>query len=464
MPFEKYNTLLKKYKQEHLLQFWNELNKEQQSALCNQIDSINFKLLQQLSEKALNSHTDPLYEQLEEANLVSLEQRKKSDPAMVELGNTLLKEGKVGVFLVAGGQGSRLGFEGPKGCYKISPVKRKSLFQLHAEKISALAQKYNTTIPWYIMTSVTNHNETVTFFEQNGYWGLNPNDVMFFKQEMLPAIDKKGKLILEEKHSVFMSPNGHGGSLKALWDSGAWADMEKRGIKYLYYFQVDNVLIQIGDPAFLGYHVHHQSQMSSKVVRKAFPEEKMGIICNNNGKTGVIEYSDLRPEEMYETNKDGSLKYWAGSIAIHILDTAFIEKENKKGFRLPYHIAEKSIPYMDQNGDKIIPDDKNGFKFETFVFDALSHCSKTISVEIDRAEEFSALKNKNGVDSEETAIRDMSRQFMNWLKTCGVDVPDIEEGASIPALEISPLFALSALDLKEKIESIPKIKPNLYIG
>ena len=308
------------------------------------------------------------------------------------------------------------------------------------------------------MTSSGNHDDTIAFFEKNDYFGLNKHDVMFFKQELMPAVDKNGKLLLAEKDRIFMSPNGHGGSLKAIWDSGAHADMMKRNIESIFYFQVDNVLINIADPAFIGYHKSDGVEMSSKVIRKGYPEEKLGVICRINGDIGVIEYSDLNEEDTYATTEDGELKYWAGSIAIHMLETSFIEKINKKGFKLPYHIAEKNIPHIAENGSFVKPSDKNGYKFETFVFDALHHCKTTTTIEVKREDDFSALKNKTGVDSEETSIKDMSAMFIRWLKSAGKNIPD-----NINNIEISALFANTENELLEKKHQLPEITNNIYI-
>jgi UDP-N-acetylglucosamine/UDP-N-acetylgalactosamine diphosphorylase len=454
--------LLKRHGQEHVLQFWDELSTQKKEALIKQIESIDFSLLNKLiGLTKSDSHTDnPV--SLDLAETLSLSERKSKDAEMIERGEGLLKKGKVGAFLVAGGQGSRLGFDGPKGVYPITPIKKKSLFQLHAEKILAMSIKYKKVIPWYIMTSIENHDDTVTFFEKNNFFGLDKNDVMFFSQDMLPAVDKKGKLILVDKDKIFMSPNGHGGSLKALWDSGAHADLVKRKIEYLFYFQVDNVLVNICDPAFLGYHWNYKAQMSSKVVRKAFPGEKMGIICKINGKTGVVEYSDLSEEDMYAKDEKGELKYWAGSIAIHFIDTKFIETENKRGFQLPYHLAEKSIPFVDSDGRKINPEEKNGYKFETFVFDALAHCQNSITLEVSRENEFSALKNKKGVDSEETAIRDLNNLYLRWLHKAGMALSDTSIDDDI-MIEISPLFALSEEELLKRKDMLPAYSKKMYI-
>jgi UDP-N-acetylglucosamine pyrophosphorylase len=447
-----------RYDQKHILKFWDQLNENQKTELLKQIESIDFELLEKLYKKAVSKDKSLQNVTLEPTSVITLEERKKSDPDMMQKGEKWLRDGKVAVFLVAGGQGSRLGFNGPKGVYPISPVKKKSLFQLHAEKITALNRKYGTVLPWYIMTSKTNHDDTVSFFKEKQFFGLNKNDVMFFQQELMPAVNKEGKLLLAEKHQLFMSPNGHGGSLKAIWDSGAYQDMVNRNIESVFYFQVDNVLINIADPVFVGYHKSAAADMSSKVIHKAYPEEKLGVICKINGEIGVIEYSDLSKEDTYATTKDGQLKYWAGSIAIHMIETRFIEKINREGFKLPYHIAEKNIPFLNDKGQQLKPADKNGYKFETFVFDALHYCNKTSSIEVKREVEFSALKSKTGVDSEETSIEDVCNMYKRWLRNAGVVIPE-----DLQKLEISALFARTEQELIEKKDLLPEIKNNIYI-
>jgi len=400
---------------------------------------------------------------LEPADVITLNQRKKSDEKAISLGEKALRAGKVGVCLVAGGQGSRLGFEGPKGCFPVTPVKNKSLFQLHAEKIRATAQKYSTTFPWYIMTSRSNHQTTIDFFEKHDYWGLDKKDVFFFMQEMIPAVDFDGKFLLETKYHLFESPNGHGGALKALWESGAVEDMKKRGIEYIFYFQVDNVLVQMCDPAFIGYHIMENARMSNKAVRKIRPEDRVGVFCKIDGKTGVVEYSDLDEESMYARTEKGELKFWAGSIAIHIIDVAFIEDENKNGFKLPFHIAQKSIPYLDERGNLVKPREKNGYKFETFIFDALLDADKVCTIEVDRSKEFSAVKNRDGFESPQTAREDLMKNYARWLREAGIEVPMNKDDLPVFPIEISPLFALNADDLKSKISLIPEITKPLYL-
>lgn len=447
--------------QGHVFRFWDELNDAQREQLIEQLSRVDWPQMNQLIKQALNP-VKKIKHKLEPAPVISLKDREKLDKQVIPFGEEALRKGQVGVCLVAGGQGSRLGFEGPKGCFPITPVKKKTLFQLHAEKIKAMSLKYGVDLPWYIMTSRTNHEPTVAFFEEHDYFDLGKENVFFFVQEMIPAVDEQGKFLLAEKHRIFESPNGHGGVLKALYQSGALTDMKQRGLKYIFYFQVDNVLVKMCDPAFIGYHIKEQAQMSSKVVRKVRPEERVGIICKIDGKTGVVEYSDLDDEHRYARDENGQLRFWAGSIAIHVIDVQFIEDENKSGFKLPFHIAHKTIPFINEQGQLIKPKEKNGFKFETFIFDALLDAQKVCTIEVDRSQEFSAVKNKEGFESPQTAQKDLMKNYTNWLKQCGIQVP-MKDGLPVFPIEISPLLAMDAIELKHKLKPIPEIKGPVYL-
>jgi UDP-N-acetylglucosamine/UDP-N-acetylgalactosamine diphosphorylase len=452
-------------RQEHIFLHWDTLNGKQKSHFLKQIKEIDFTLLDFLVND-LHSKKQQMRDQpiLETAEIISLKERKKNDTEALTIGEKELARGKVAAVLVAGGQSTRLGYHSPKGKFPITPVKQKSLFQLHAENLLAMCRKYKTSIPWYIMTSKINYQETVTFFEQHDYFGLSVNDVFFFQQEMIPAIDHNGKLILDAADHIFMNPNGHGGVLKGMWDSGAVKDMKNRGISDLFYFQVDNALTKICDPYFIGYHLMHQADMSNKVVNKNYPEEKLGVICKIDGEICVREYSDLSDEEMFAENADGTLKYAAGSIAIHMLSVAFIEKENRDGFKLPYHTAEKTIPYLDKDQNLVYPSLKNGIKFESFIFDALPHADRTMTLEVKREHEFSPVKNRDGVDSPESTRQDLCNHYGSWLETAGFEIPRDAEGNVTITIEISPLFALDMEELKNKIINIDEIKDNLYLG
>lgn len=453
--------------QAHVFKFWEELDAAGQQRLLQQLGEIDFDLLSRLKRDFIDAEDKQLDAVLEPANFIPVpetpEQQANHKTAR-DIGEEALRAGHVAAFLVAGGQGTRLGFAGPKGKFPISPIRQKSLFQLHAEKILALSRKYGVTIPWYIMTSEANHKETVAFFEEHGYFGLKAQDVMFFRQDMIPALDSKGRLFLDKKDHIFKNPNGHGGALSALKNSGALDDMKQRGIDIVFYFQVDNVLIKMCDPIFIGYHLRDDAQMSAKVVQKTDPAEKVGVIGYINGNLGVIEYSDLPEEQQNARNPDGTLKFRGGSIAIHVFDVDFIEQENTGGLRLPWHVAHKKIPYLDDQGNLVEPDAPNGYKFETFVFDALGDAERAVFLEVSRKEEFSPVKNAEGTDSPETARSDQIDLFANWLGEAGIEVPRDINNHVQGKIEISPLYALDAAEVRAKVDPDLKFDGKLYLA
>jgi UDP-N-acetylglucosamine/UDP-N-acetylgalactosamine diphosphorylase len=365
-----------------------------------------------------------------------------------------VKEGKVGAFLVAGGQGTRLGYDGPKGEFPVTPIRQKPLFQVFAEQILAWSREAGRAVPWYVMTSEQNDAATRSFFERNRHFGLDAANVFFFQQGMMPAFSMDGRLLLGEKDSLALSPDGHGGSLRALDKSGALADMRKRGVEHLSYFQVDNPLVHAIDPLFIGLHDLTGSEMSSKTIPKAHPLEKVGNFVVGDGLLQVIEYSDLPEELAKQTNPNGSLRFNAGSIAIHALRVSFVERLNAGGqLRLPWHRAEKKVPHVDEKGTAVRPEIPNAVKLEQFVFDAIPLARNAIVYTTDRAEEFSPVKNAQGDDSPATSRRDQIRRAAEWLERAGCDVPrKLSEPDCL--LEISPLFALSAEQVKAR--SLPR--------
>ncbi len=373
-------------------------------------------------------------------------------------GEQLLRAGKVAAFTVAGGQGSRLGWDAPKGTFPATPIRKASLFQCFAEYLQKAAQKYGKTVPWYIMTSTVNHGATCAFFEENDYFGLNKADVMFFPQAMMPAFDMvSGRVLMESPAQIALSPNGHGGSLKAMWDSGAIADMKKRGVEQISYVQVDNPLLKLVDPLFIGLHALAGAQMSSKALAKAFPKEKVGLLCLAGGKMQVIEYSNL-PDDLAEARAaDGSLKFKAGSIAMHMLRVDFVENLNtaQGGFSLPWNRAEKKVAYFDQASRKDVkPEKVNAVKLETFVFDALPFCKKSIILEVDRDEEFGPIKNADSpagqpvmADSPASATLMQTARAARWLEAAGVEIARKADGSADCVVELSQTLAIEPGDL-----------------
>jgi len=453
--------------QEHIFGFWDELCEDGKRGLLEQMREIDFDLMARLIAEHIKAESRKKFKgHLEPAPIIGLPQTKQEIRKHEEarrIGEAALRAGKVAALVVAGGQGTRLGFDHPKGAFPIGPVSGKSLFQIHAEKILALSRRFDAPISWYIMTSGTNDQETREFFQQNDFFGLGRGEVFFFQQGMLAAVDKKGKFLMDAKDRISTSPNGHGGTLLALGDSGALDDMRRRAVQEIYYFQVDNPLPRICDPAFVGFHLKAKADMSSKVLRKRDAEEKVGVVGILDGKTAVIEYSDLTKEDMYATLSDGSLKYSAGSIAIHMIDVDFVQRVLDVGFPLPYHPAEKKVPFIDETGRLHQPDKPNGTKFELFVFDALPLTKRSVTMETTR-EEFAPVKDAEGEDSPRTAKAAMTSLFASWLEAVGINVPRTEDGKSKFALEISPLFALDAEELAQKVDKNLTICGDLYLG
>jgi len=375
----------------------------------------------------------------------------------IQLGEKLLSEGKVGAFVVAGGQGTRLGFDGPKGDFQISPIKNKTLFTVFGETILAASKKYGARLPWYVMTSPLNNADTVKSFEKNDYYGLNKEDVFIFQQGTMPNFDFEGKILLSAKDTIAKSPDGHGGSLKALSDSGALADMAKRGVEYISYYQVDNPLINIFSPLFIGFHAQSGSDMSSRALVKCHAKEKVGNFCIVDGKITVIEYSDLPDEYAEKTNDDGSLVFELGSIAIHMISRSFVEHLNKDGFALPIHRAVKKIPYLDGSGSLVEPDKPNGVKLETFVFDALPLAGESVILQTLREEEFAPVKNAEGDDSPAVTRRMMIERAACWLEKAGFKLPRTADGAVDCVIEMAPSFALCAEDVEAKLDKVPQM-------
>lgn len=451
--------------QAHALRWYHELSADSQRALLGQLNSIDLDALPALVETYVKkSPTLDLSGSIEPARYYPYDPASKvrawDRRAAHAAGEQLLKAGKIAAFVVAGGQGSRLGYEGPKGCYPATPITRKPLFQLFAESLAAAQRRYGRPVPWYIMTSPLNHAATVAFFNEHSYFGLDRANVMFFPQGVMPSFDiNTGQLLMSSKSEIATNPDGHGGSIKALHSSGALADMRRRGIEHLSYFQVDNPSVRVLDPVFIGLHAtapDSSAEMSSKMVPKAYPDEKLGVFCNVRGKLDVIEYSDMPKELANARDAAGQLRFLCGSIAIHIVGVNFIEKlATDPAFALPYHRAEKKIPCINiTTGEPINPTTNNGVKLERFVFDALARCKSSIVYETDRVEEFAPIKNATGIDSIESSRELQTLRAARWLEAAGAKVPTIVEGKPDCILEISPLTATSPEELQA--QQLPK--------
>jgi UDP-N-acetylglucosamine/UDP-N-acetylgalactosamine diphosphorylase len=444
-----YNQLAK-HGQEHLLRFYDELSFDEQKKLLEQLEAQDWGMLEGLIESYVRKEPETaLSQQIMPAPYYPAEagkHTKKYEEAKTR-GRKLIAEGKVAAFTVAGGQGTRLGFEGPKGMFTATHS-GKSLFQVFAEQLRKAQEKYKATIPWYIMTSPMNDAQTRAFFKENNYFGLDSRNVMFFPQGTLPSIGLDGKLLLSSKGELALNADGHGGSLRALRRSGALGDMKKRGVEYLSYIQVDNPNVKMIDPLFIGLHALENAEMSAKMLPKSHAKEKVGNFCLQDGKMSIIEYSDMPAELAELRNDDGSLAFNAGSIAIHIISVGFIDRLTAgTDAQLPYHRAVKTVSYMDESGQVVKPPKPNAVKLERFIFDALPLAKHAIILETDRVEEFAPIKNAEGDDSPATSNHIQTERAARWLGQHGVKVPRDAEGKITAVIEISPLTATEPSDL-----------------
>ncbi|MGE5193969.1 MAG: UTP--glucose-1-phosphate uridylyltransferase [Deltaproteobacteria bacterium] len=464
-PFDSLAQKLVAHHQEHVLRFWKELTAAQQQSLARQIDDLDLATLTKLIELAETSHESPAQMALRAvppAQLVRAaandEGEKCARAAARETGEALLRAGRVGAILVAGGEGTRLGFPYPKGQFPIGAVSGKSLFQVLAEQLLARARRAGAPIPWYVMTSDATHDETAAFFEERDFFGLNGDDVRFFRQGTMPAVDRQsGQLLLASKHELALNPDGHGGLLAALDRAGLLDDMRRRGVDFLYYHQVDNPLARVCDPAFLGFHVERDSEASTKVVAKLSPQERMGVVVDVDGRTQIIEYSDLPADVAARRDARGEILLRAGSTAMHVFNRSFFERLRDRKIELPFHRAVKKVPYLDDAGRLVQPATENAVKFECFIFDVLPLARRSLVVEALREDEFCPLKNSNGDFSAEHVRESLSRQYRGWLAAAGVALP-----ADLP-VEISPLYALDEEELAVKIDRNRKFNGPVYL-
>jgi UDP-N-acetylglucosamine/UDP-N-acetylgalactosamine diphosphorylase len=457
-------TLLDQNDQSDVLRFWDKLNESERVSLLAQIETLDFSTIASIREllgsMSGDRNAEPAPCEIVPADVIRLAGRAEEEA--VRIGERALRDGEVGVLLVAGGQGSRLGYDGPKGVFPVGPITNASLFEVHSRKILGLERKYGAKIPFYIMTSQANDMQTRDFFHEKDFFGLSSDDVKFFTQGMWPAFWEDGRIIMDRPDHIFMSPDGHGGTLSALHNNGMLKDMARRGLKALFYFQVDNPLVEIASPAFVGAHLQQDADMSVKVCAKRDPGEGLGVVVERSGCSAIVEYTELTEEQKHEKSEDGRLKFLYGSVAIHVFSRDFLAKAAQMS--LPLHPARKKIPYCDQDGNSIKPDTPNGYKFEKFIFDVLPYAEKSVNVEFAREDEFSPVKNASGPDSPATAQRDMILKAARWLDSCGVEVPKDKSGQPSYKIEIDPCFAPAPDDLCDKLESGFRIAGDLLLA
>lgn len=450
-------NLLAKHDSTHLATGLDGLDEADVDAFLEQISSIDFDEFDRLrTTEALAEGDD---DSVEPAPVVP--RHPEAEAKYRAAGEAAIGRGEVAAFTVAGGQGTRLGWNGPKGTFPAACITGKPLFRMFAEQLNAIDQRFGVTTSWYVMTSPLNDRDTRAFFEDNNWFGRPLDSILLFPQGVMPAMDDAGQMMLASPGHIAVSPDGHGGSLRALDRSGALQHARSRGVRHLSYFQVDNPTVRTIDPLFVGLHLEHPAssgEMSSKMIPKANAAEKVGVFCRIDGRTQVIEYSDLPTRLAEETDDSGELRFNAGSIAIHLLSVDFVERvtNGADASGLPFHRARKKVPYWNaENGESIQPAEPNATKFEMFVFDALHFAERSLVYETDRVEEFAPIKNATGVDSAESSADLQTERAARWLESRGVEVPRNGDGRVEGRIEISPATAMEASDLVK--DDVPRV-------
>ena len=450
--------------QEHLLAFWDTLDEQWREHLAAELSNVNFAQIARLYRE--RDRVDNVRELADRAGPPPAfrlgDPRGSVQPAeAVRRGVQALRAGAVGTLLVAGGQGTRLGFDHPKGMFPIGPISKKSLFQIHLEKIVAASHRYGVSIPLYLMTSPATHAETVEYFARNDRFGLPEADLRIFCQGTMPAVDRQtGKVLLAEPGRLALSPDGHGGMLAAFAGSGALADAQRRGLRHLFYSRWIIPWSTLPGRNSWVITCWPESELSTQVIAKRDPLEKVGNVVEVDGRLRVIEYIDLPDDVARRRQADGSLAIWAGSIGVHAMEVAFLARMAGAAQGLPFHFAYKRVPYVGGNGQRVEPREPNAIKFERFVFDLLPSAEHAIVVEVDAAEHFAPLKNASGqaADTPETVQEQMASLYRRWLVEVGAEV------APGTRVEISPLVALDSEQLGAKIGKGARFEKIAYLN
>ncbi len=454
---------LNAHSQSHLLRFADELSSQDRATLEAQINDIDFEQLRRLvsseEEKidwaALAARAVP-----PPAVRINEAEPQYTSAEAIAAGEAALRDGQLAVILVAGGQGTRLGFDQPKGMFPIGPVSNRTLFQMHCDRLLAVMQRYDVSLTLYVMTSPATDKETREYFANNNRCGLAEDQLQIFCQGTMPAVDdKEGRVLLSDKGRIALSPDGHGGVLAALDRNGCLNQAREAGVEHFFYAQVDNPLVPICDPELIGYHILSKSQITTQVVEKRFAKERVGNVVAVDGKVQIIEYSDLPDSAAEQTNSDGSLKFWAGNIAVHVFDRAFLDSVVDDVDALPFHRAHKKVPYIDELGHLIEPNEANAIKFERFVFDLLPLAERALVVEGEASKVFAPVKNADGaeVDTPELAKDALSALHRDWLQQAGVEI------ASDVIVEIHPAWALDAAEVATRVEPGLKIVADTFL-
>lgn len=409
--FEQVEKKLKKAGQEHLLKYYERITDDKKKEnFLNSILTIDFDAINEiyLDSKKNITNKDFVIEPIKFIDKEKIDEKEYVE--YEKLGKDIIKSGKLAVVTMAGGQGTRLGHTGPKGTFDLGLESHKSIFEILCDTLKSENERYGVSVPWYIMTSDENNAETVEFFEKHNYFGYNKGDIFFFTQSKLPMVDTNGKCLIDEKGNIKEAADGHGGIFKSILKSGALYDMQSRGIEWVFIGGVDNVLVKPVDPVLIGLSIKDNVDAAGKSIIKANPHEKVGIFCKRNGRPSVIEYSEISDELAEERLENGELKYAESHILCNLFSLNAINKI--ASIDLPYHVAFKKAKYIDCDGNLIVSEKPNAYKFESFIFDAFEKLDDLVVLRVKRENEFAPVKNAEGEDSPETA-RKLYIEFHN---------------------------------------------------
>ena len=397
MTYEEAYRKLSPVGQEHLLEYYEELNGQEKKSLLQQIEELDISLLD-LTKDGVKEVPKGKLAPLGALTLEEIDNKKEEFEA---IGMEAIKACKVGAVLLAGGQGTRLGLDKPKGMLQIGVHRELFLFGQLINNLLEVVRKADAWIPLLIMTSEKNNEDTVSFFKEHDYFGYNKDYVFFFQQEMAPSVSYDGKIYMEEKYKLSTSPNGTGGWFSSLVKAGLTEKLAKMGVEWLNIFSVDNVLQKMADPVFVGATLQAGCVCGAKVVAKADPNERVGVLCLEDGKPSIVEYYEMTDEMIHSRTKEGRLSYNYGVILNYLFELETLKRIMNEN--MPMHVVEKKIPYIDEQASLVKPEEPNGYKFETLVLDMIRLMDNCLSFEVDRSKEFAPIKNRTGVDSLESA-------------------------------------------------------------
>lgn len=451
--------------QAHIFDGWGDLSLDQQQGLMQQLQALDFQLIKHLLHQHFRSAADDGDRVvLKPPEVEPLPAQDSEEAAKYRrLGEEAIAAGKVAFVMVSGG--ASLGpLDEPTGFLPIGPVTGKSVFQLHAEKVRALNRRHRVSLHWWIVTRPEVDEQIHEYFRRESYFGLSGNDTVFYSQPLLPVVDRRGKFLLREPGKIALEPNGHGGVILEFLDQKRIDRFRSRGIEHIFFFHVNNPLVKIGDPVFIGHHIASSSEVTSKAVVRAHPDERLAVYCQMGGSPGVLEFSEFQDKSRNQVPAGGESSFNYCDATVHLLSLEFFQRLVRESVRLPFHARERTVPYLDKRGRLARPTEPNCVQFRFFLFDALRVAKRATVLEVPRREEFSPIKNSGGQKSPQSAQKDLSCLFARWLLDAGASFKNSGGDSGLLALEISPLFALDEWELKQKIDLPLEIDQHLFLG